>query len=341
MAKYVKTEQGYKEYQEVEAANSNKMDANNPVGTGSFSMGRKSGSQIGNNSHAEGYETTASDPSSHAEGYHTTASGNSSHAEGDFTTASGTDSHAEGTSTTASGNSSHAEGNNTIASGSFSHAEGSSTNKFSSVVNKVDPTNDDIIAAWKSKKFSLAKGSSSHVEGKDNLALGDGSHAEGNMTTASGDESHAEGRNTTASGLNAHAEGNSTTASNSNSHAEGFATTASGFMSHAEGDNTTASGYASHVEGKYNVEDSQDKYVHIVGNGTYKVRSNAHTLDWNGVSWFKGRPQFGGTAQDQGSQTVMANGDKEIILASSTAGSTKKFKITVDDSGAISATEVT
>ena len=42
-----------------------------------------------------------------------------------------------------------------------------------------------------------------------------------------------------------------------------------------------------------------------------------------------------------GAQTVIANGDTEIILTSSTTGSTKKFKITVDDSGAISATEVT
>lgn len=37
----------------------------------------------------------------------------------------------------------------------------------------------------------------------------------------------------------------------------------------------------------------------------------------------------------------VANGDKEFILASSTAGSTKKFKITVDDTGTLSATEVT
>ena len=37
----------------------------------------------------------------------------------------------------------------------------------------------------------------------------------------------------------------------------------------------------------------------------------------------------------------MANGDKAIILTSSTANSTKKFKITVDDTGALSATEVT
>ena len=40
-------------------------------------------------------------------------------------------------------------------------------------------------------------------------------------------------------------------------------------------------------------------------------------------------------------QKVVLEGDKEIILSSSTSGSTKKFKITVDDSGTISATEVT
>ena len=37
----------------------------------------------------------------------------------------------------------------------------------------------------------------------------------------------------------------------------------------------------------------------------------------------------------------MANGDKAIILTSSTADSTKRFKITVDDTGTLSATEVT
>ena len=38
---------------------------------------------------------------------------------------------------------------------------------------------------------------------------------------------------------------------------------------------------------------------------------------------------------------VVLEGDKEFILSSSTTGSTKKFKITVDDSGALTATEVT
>lgn len=40
-------------------------------------------------------------------------------------------------------------------------------------------------------------------------------------------------------------------------------------------------------------------------------------------------------------QKVVLDGDKEIILSSSTSGSTKKFRITVDDSGTIKATEVT
>lgn len=38
--------------------------------------------------------------------------------------------------------------------------------------------------------------------------------------------------------------------------------------------------------------------------------------------------------------TVLKDGDKEFILTSSTEGSTKKFKITVDDSGVLTATEV-
>lgn len=41
------------------------------------------------------------------------------------------------------------------------------------------------------------------------------------------------------------------------------------------------------------------------------------------------------------SQKVVLEGDNEIVLSSSTSGSAKKFKITVDDSGAITATEVT
>ena len=250
MAKYVKTEQGYKEPTEiVDSRFDSKMNKNNPVGTGSFSMGRMSGSVIGSHSHAEGRDTTASGAFSHAEGDSTTASGQSSHAEGGATSASSYYSHAEGNSTTASGYDSHAEGKSTTASGNNSHAEGSSTNKFSSIVTKANPTNADIITAWGSKKFSVAKGTSSHVEGEDNLALANYSHAEGASNIASGYESHAEGFYTTASGNYSHAEGSGTTASIDYSHAEGSGTTASGYDSHAEGFRTTALGYDSHAEG--------------------------------------------------------------------------------------------
>ena len=132
-----------------------------------------------------------------------------------------------------------------------------------------------------------------------------------------------EGLNTTASGAYSHAEGWGSTASNSASHAEGLDTTASGQCSHAEGSNTIASAAYQHVQGFYNLEKDYS-YIHIVGNGTKSNRSNAHTLDWFGNAWYAGTVE--GTA---------------MIVKSSTDGSTKRFKITVDDTGTISATEVT
>ena len=47
------------------------------------------------------------------------------------------------------------------------------------------------------------------------------------------------------------------------------------------------------------------------------------------------------SAENPVQRKVVLEGDKELVLSSSTSGSSKKFKITVDDSGAISATEVT
>lgn len=54
-----------------------------------------------------------------------------------------------------------------------------------------------------------------------------------------------------------------------------------------EGTGTISLGDNQHVQGRYNVADSQ--YAHIVGNGDDETnRSNAHTLDWNGNTWFAG-----------------------------------------------------
>lgn len=48
--------------------------------------------------------------------------------------------------------------------------------------------------------------------------------------------------------------------------------------------------------------------------------------------------QYSGEEIDARLQRIVDDG---IILPSSTTGSTKKFKLTVDDTGAVSATEVT
>ena len=145
---------------------------------------------------------------------------------------------------------------------------------------------------------TAAIGRVSHAEGDSSTASGQRSHAEGLDTKAYGDSSHAEGSVTTASGEDSHAEGWLTKAYGDTSHAEGFATTASGQRSHAEGYATIAASDCQHVQGKYNVEDGNNEYVHIVGNGTENARSNAHTLDWEGNAWFAGKIYIGGTKQD-------------------------------------------
>ena len=172
----------------------NKMNKYNPVGTGSFSMGRKSGTTIGRCSHAEGDSTTASGEYTHAEGSNTTAGGGASHAEGSRTKTSGGASHAEGSNTTAGGSASHAEGFSTTASGEYSHAEGF---------------------------YTKTSGEYSHAEGYYTTAGGNASHAEGFYTTASGGIQHVQGRwNIIDAGLkHAHIVGNGTSDSaRSNAH---------------------------------------------------------------------------------------------------------------------------
>ena len=216
------------------------------------------------------------------------------------------------------GTASHAEGNNTTASGIYSHAEGRET---------------------------TASGTASHAEGRETTASGIYSHAEGFFTKARENASHAEGDNTTASGAASHAEGYATTASGAASHAEGRETTASGAYSHAEGFSTTASANYQHVEGIYNIDDGAngDK-LHIVGNGTSRKRSNAHTLDKSGNAWYAGDVYVGstsGTNRDAGSKKLATEAyvDNTKLVITSPGG--KKFKVTVDDAGTLSATEVT
>ena len=274
-----------------------KMNKSNPVGTGSFSMNSYAS---GTNAIAIGYDTNASGEYSYAEGYKTNASKDYRPSVVEVPDNFNNDTR---------GHCSHAEGGGTVASGIYAHAEGRST------------------AAW---------GASSHAEGKHTIASGVYSHAEGVETTASGQGSHAEGNDTTASGFYCHAEGWMTTASGTHSHAEGEYTTASSSNSHAEGRYTTAQRKSQHVQGEYNISDTEGteytkgRYAHIVGNGTSDTdRSNAHTLDWNGVGWFQGGLQVGGNAQDDGAKNVMLEGDAYdyFILNDAITGAPYKIEI--------------
>lgn len=122
---------------------------------------------VGNNSHAEGFQTHANKENSHAEGHMTVADGDASHAEGDETQASGKWSHAEGYMSLSQGIASHAEGQRATASGDYSHAEGNST---------------------------VASGLNSHAEGQGTTAGAANAHAEGQGTVTSEVGGHVAGK---------------------------------------------------------------------------------------------------------------------------------------------------
>lgn len=169
---------------------------------------------------------------------------------------------------------------------------------------------------------TTARGDASHSEGFFTNAAGKRAHTEGYYTTASGENSHAEGADTTAGGDSSHAEGYDTTASGNGSHAEGWASIASGAFSHAEGAGTIAAGYGQHVEGRYNIEDVNDEYAHIVGGGARDAeRKNIHTVDWYGNAWYAGDLEV-----------------KNAVILASPNGT--RYKITVSDNGTLSATPV-
>ena len=82
---------------------------------------------------------------------------------------------------------------------------------------------------------------------------------------------------------------------------------------------------------------------------THRVVTDAEKTAWNAKSNFSGNyndltnkptiPSVVGLATEEYVDNAIAN--KEFILNSSTEGSTKKFRITVDDTGVLTAIEVT
>lgn len=106
------------------------------TGYGSTAMGYNCKAS-GNTAHAENANCTASGDNSHAEGEECIAEGKYSHAEGQNCTASGEGSHAEGSGCTASRYYSHAEGYNCTATEPCSHAQGSNNYENASFIDMV------------------------------------------------------------------------------------------------------------------------------------------------------------------------------------------------------------
>lgn len=206
-------------------------------------------------------------------------------AEGLDTTASSAQAHAEGKSTVASGSYSHAEGEGCTANGLYAHAEG----------------------------WHTTAGSGCHAEGSGSTASASYSHAEGVSTTASEEGAHAEGYSSQATKKGSHSE-NRAYAQGEFSHAEGLFSKTKAAQAHAEGASTLASSENQHVQGKYNIEDANGIYAHIVGNGTNSSnRSNAHTLDWSGNAWFAGDVTDGsGNVLSDKADTADISGAKSI-----------------------------
>lgn len=149
-------------------------------------------------------------------------------------------------------------------------------------------------------------------------AVGVKSTAIGFFVEASGDNSFATGEDTKATARNTFSQGAHTEASFYGAHAEGDSTKASGRVSHSEGQGTLASSDNQHVQGKYNIEDTQGKYAHIVGGGTSDSnRKNIHTLDWQGNATYAGTVETQGlvlkdTITEQKYVLTIANGNIEI-----------------------------
>lgn len=142
--------------------------------------------------------------------------------------------------------------------------------------------------------INKASGNCSHAEGYGTIASGQWSHAENAFNTADGEAAHAEGYQTEAHGDDSHSEGQYTQARSYASHAEGVSTTAKNTAAHAEGYGTKASSKYQHVQGKYNIEDANDTYAHIVGGGNSDAnRINIHTLDWTGNAVYAGKVTVG------------------------------------------------
>lgn len=302
----------------------------------------------GKNSSVQGDGTTAEGWSAHAEGDGTKATGRSAHAEGNYTQADGASAHAEGRNTKATGDYSHAEGYVTEASGINSHAEGDYT-----VANRRGMHAEGKYNLYDSAKYADIVSSSLEYDWRNRYAASEYTF---DADTGYYTLVNAEPKSEAVIGLYY---------AFSNQYKNGTIDELEKPIYLIDSNR-----YKTEKHQRDLAVNVQGKYVHVVGNGNKSARSNAYTLDWDGNGWFAGDVFVGGASQDEGvkllkageaipipqtasvGQTVVVKAVDEngkptewevvdpMVVSSSTPGSTKKFKIIVDDSGTISATDV-
>ena len=118
----------------------------------------------------------------------------------------------------------------------------------------------------------------------DRIAKGTGNYSViiGNNNNATGHYGVAEGWSTTSGGYASHSEG------------VGSFTGDNAWCSHAEGENVVVQSRNQHAEGKYNIEDTNNTFQNIAGNGTASnARSNSFARDWNGNEYLAGNLYVG------------------------------------------------
>jgi hypothetical protein len=173
----------------------------------------------------------------------------------------------------------------------------------------------------------VANGSMATTFGIRTKANSTGAFVTGLENTVNGEHSRAGGYNCQANSIYGVSEGahNIVHSGGIGARANGVANEVKGYGGSADGYKNISNGFAQSVRGMLNIEDTEEKYLDIVGNGNSATneRRNAYTLDRNGNGWFSGGVK--GT-----------HVEAEHILLKSPSG--KTYKVTVDDSGALKTT---
>lgn len=164
---------------------------------------------------------------------------------------------------------------NNIASGAYSNTSGhkcESSGDYSS-------TSGESSTA--SGAYGNARGGSCHAGGYAGNAMGYGCIANGNYSVAMGNGCGAYGNCSVAMG-------STTITYGKYSIAVGGGSRINGKYSGAFGQNLITSSDWQIVTGKNNIEDADNKYAFIIGNGSLTNRSNAFAIDWSGNIYTNG-----------------------------------------------------